>query len=326
MKTTARILNALLVIAGIAASGLAAAQMVLKLGYSLPATSHYGAGAIAFAAEIAKKSGGRYKIEQYPANALGGEREMTEAVQLGTLDLVITSTGPIGNFVPETLITDIPFLFRDYDHAHRVLDGPIGQEILDKCTPKGLLCLAWSENGFRHLTNNKRAVNTPDDMKGLKVRTMENQVHMMAFRTLGAAPTPMAFPELFGALQQGTVDGEENPIPVITSARFAQVQKYLSLTGHVYSPALVIMPATVWNRLSDADKKMFKQAALVSAAATRQKVAEVETTGIKELQSQGMQVVTNIDKAKFQAALAPAYAEYAKKFGQANIDRIRNYK
>jgi len=319
-------LKSLLLVAGMAAAGACSAQTVLKLGYSLPPTSHYGVGAQAFADDIAKRSGGRYRIEQYPANALGGEREMVEAAQLGTLDLVITSTGPVGNFVPETLITDIPFLFRDYDHAHRVLDGPIGQEILDKCAPKGLICLAWSENGFRHLTNNKRAVSTPEDLKGLKVRTMENQVHMTAFRTMGAAPTPMAFPELFGALQQGTVDGEENPIPVITSAKFAQVQKYLSLTGHVYSPALVIMSASVWNKLSDADRKMFKQAALVSAAATRAKVAEVETSGIKELQAQGMQVTANIDKSKFQSALAPAYAEYAKKFGQANIDRIRNYK
>ena len=325
MKTT-RMLHTLLLVAGAAMAGASDAQTVLKLGYSLPATSHYGAGAQALADYVAQKSGGRYRIEQYPANALGGEREMVEAVQLGTLDLVITSTGPVGNFVPETLITDIPFLFRDSGHAHRVLDGPIGQEILDTCTPKGLICLAWSENGFRHLTNNKHAVLSPADMKGLKVRTMENQVHMTAFRTLGAAPTPMAFPELFGALQQGTVDGEENPIPVITSAKFAQVQKYLSLTGHVYSPALVIMSAVVWNKLSDADREMFKQAARASAAATRAKVAEAELTGIKELRAQGMQVASHIDKAKFQAALAPAYAEYAKKFGQANIDRIRNYK
>ena len=302
------------------------AQTKLKLGYSLPPTSHYGVGATAFAEELAKRSNGKYTIEQFPANALGGEREMVEGLQLGTVDLVITSTGPVGNFVPETLITDIPFLFRDYAHAHAVLDGPIGQEILGKFPARGIIALAWGENGFRHLTNSKRPVNTPAEAQGLKVRTMQNDVHMQAFKTLGVLPTPMAFPELFTALQQGTVDGQENPIPVIVSAKFSQVQKYLSLTGHVYSPALFLMSPSVWGKLSDAEKKMFVEAAQVGAKANRAEVARVEQSGIDTLRSQGMQVVTDVDRAKFEAALKPAFEEYAKKFGQANIDRIRNFK
>jgi tripartite ATP-independent transporter DctP family solute receptor len=297
-----------------------------RLGYSLSPTSHYGIGATIFMNEVARRTNGRIKVQDYPSNALGGEREMVEAAQLGTLDFVVTSTGPVGNFVPETLITDIPFLFRDYDHARRTLDGPIGQEILAKCEARGLVCLAWWENGFRHLTNSRKPVNLPEDMKGLKVRTMENQVHMTAFRALGAAPTPMSFPEVFGALQQGTVDGQENPMPVILNARFAQVQKYISLTGHVYSPALIIMSRAVWTKLPKEDQAMLRDAAKLGAAANRQKVLADEKVGVAELQKAGMQVVQQVDTAKFQEALKPAYAEYAKRFGQANIDRIRNSK
>lgn len=298
----------------------------LKLGHPQSATSAFHTGSVAFAEALDKTTNGRYKIELFPASALGGEREMTEAVQLGTLDFVVTSTGPVGNFVPDTLITDVPFLFRDYDHARRVLDGPIGQGILDKFPAKGLVGLAWAENGFRHVTNSKHAINEPEDLKGIKIRTMENPVHMLAFRTLGAAPTPMSFSELFGALQQGTVNAQENPIPVIVTSKFGQVQKHLTLTGHVYSPALIITSTKLFNSLSDADKKAFKEAAKVGAIAMRKRVNEIEASGIKELQTQGVNVVTSVDKAKFQSALAPAYAEYAKRFGADNIERIRNYK
>jgi tripartite ATP-independent transporter DctP family solute receptor len=310
------------------ALGAAHAQTVLKMGFGLPVTAHYGVGAAYMQQEIEKRTGGRYKLELFPNFALGGEREMTEGAQLGTIDLVITSTGPVGNFVPDTLITDIPFLFRDYNHARSVLDGPIGQAILAKCTAKGLICLAWSENGFRHMTNSKREIKAPEDTKGLKIRTMENPVHMTAFRTIGVLPTPMAFPEVFGALQQGTVDGQENPIGVITSAKLFQVQKHLSLTGHLYSPAMVLMSPAAYNKMSDADKKTIRELAQEGANITRKRVQQLEADGIEELRKSGMQVkVLTIDeKASFQKAMAPAYKEFGAKFGQANIDAIGNSK
>jgi tripartite ATP-independent transporter DctP family solute receptor len=304
--------------------GGAQAQQELKLGYSLAPTSHYGVGATAMAEELARLSDGKFTIAQFPANALGGEREMVEGAQIGTVDLVITSTGPVGNFVPEVLLTDIPFLFRDYEHAHAVLDGPIGQEILDQFPNHGLVALAWGENGFRNLTNNVRPIRTPEDTKGLKVRTMENQVHMRAFQELGVLPTPMAFPELFTALQQGTVDGQENPIGVILSANFSQVQDHLTLTQHVYSPALIIMSPMAWEGLSDEEKLWFEQAAQAGAAAMRLKVREDADNGVATLKEQGMQVVEDVDRAAFEAALAPAFAEFAERFGQEKIDAIRN--
>lgn len=301
------------------------AQTSLKLGYSLAPTSHYGVGATAMGEELERLSDGKFTIEQFPANALGGEREMVEGAQIGTVDLVVTSTGPVGNFVPDTLLTDIPFLFRDYDHAHAVLDGPIGQAILDQFPDHGLIGLAWGENGFRNLTNSVRPIRTPEDSRGLKVRTMENQVHMQAFQQLGVLPTPMAFPELFTALQQGTVDGQENPIGVILSANFSQVQKHLSLTQHVYSPALIIMSPSVWDGLSEEEQGWFKEAAAAGAAAMRAKAREDADNGVAQLKEQGMEVVEDVDRAAFEEALQPVFARFAERFGQEKIDEIRNF-
>ena len=323
-----RALMRLAALATLFTAGLApaAAQTVLKIGYTPPKDSHYGTGATVFCDAVAKGTANRYTCQQFPSSALGGEREMIEAVQLGTQDMVNTSTGPLGNFVPDTKIVDIPFLFRDYDHARKVMDGPIGQDLLKKMPAKGLVGLAWTENGFRHMTNNKRAINTAADAAGLKVRTMENKVHMDGYRSFGLLPTPMAFPELFGALQQGTVDGQENPIPVILSAKFSQVQKHLSLTGHVYSPAVLLLSAKVWDKLSDADKKVFTEAAKLATVAQRKRVNEDEEKGIAVLKKDGMQVVEKVDGESFRKAVQPAYANFAKEFGADKIAAIQAVK
>ncbi|MDO9359661.1 MAG: TRAP transporter substrate-binding protein [Polaromonas sp.] len=302
----------------------AAAQTILKIGYATTKESHYGVGSTVFCDEVEKGTQGRYKCQQFPSSQLGGEREQIEAVQLGTQDLTNTSTGPVGNFVPEVKIVDIPFLFRDYDHARKVMDGPIGQDILAKFPSKGIIALSWTENGFRHMTNSKRDIVKPADAAGLKMRTMENKVHMDGYRTFGILPTPMAFPELFGALQQGTVDGQENPIPVILASKFSQVQKHLSLTGHVYSPALLLLSPKTWNKLNDADKKVFTEAAKKAGVAQRKKVNEDENNGIAQLEKDGMKVTKVVDGNAFRAALAPAYANYAKEFGADNIKKIQD--
>jgi len=315
-----------LALAALLAATGAHAQTVLKIGYATSATSHYGVGSTVFCDEMEKGTQGRYKCQQFPNSALGGEREQIEAVQLGTQDLVNTSTGPLGNFVPEVKIVDIPFLFRDYDHARKVMDGPIGQDLQKKMEAKGLINLAWTENGFRHMTNSKRSIVKPEDASGLKMRTMENKVHMDGYKTFGILPTPMAFPELFTALQQGTVDGQENPIPVILASKFSQVQKHLSLTGHVYSPAALILSPAVWNKLSAADKAAFTEAAKKGAAAQRKKVNDDENNGIAQLEKEGMQVVKQVNGESFRKAVAPAYAGYAKEFGADKIAAIQAVK
>jgi tripartite ATP-independent transporter DctP family solute receptor len=304
----------------------AVAQTTLKMNNSLAQNSHYGVAVETFAREVEKRTGGRYKVQNFYSGALGAERESIEALQVGTLDLTMTSTGPVPNFVPEIAILDIPFLFRDYAHARAVLDGPIGQELLQKFPPKGIQALAWGENGFRHMTNNKRPVNVPDDLKGLKMRTMENPVHIQAYKAFGIIPTPMAFTEVFTALQQGTVDGQENPLSVIEAAKLDQVQKNLTLTGHVYSPALILMSKAQWDKLSVADKQAFMDAAKEAVKANRARIDDDERKAVADLRGKGMAVVEVVDKTKFQAVLGPTYADFGKKFGQDNIDRIKNYK
>jgi tripartite ATP-independent transporter DctP family solute receptor len=304
----------------------ALAQETMKMNISISQNSHYGAAIDTFAKEVEKRTAGRYKIQNFYSGALGAERESIEAVQLGTLDLTMTSTGPVPNFVPEVAILDIPFLFKDYAQARGTLDGPIGQDMLGKFQSKGIVALAWGENGFRHMTNNKRSVSAPDDLKGLKMRTMENPVHMQAYKAFGIIPTPMAFTEVFTALQQGTVDGQENPLSVISAAKFAQVQKHITLTGHVYSPALLLMNKAKWDKLSAADKQAFGEAAKEAVKANRARIDEDEKRVVAELKAQGMTVVEVVDKGKFQTALEPTFVEFGKKFGQDNINKIKNAK
>ena len=312
--------------AGALAAPSAIAQTTMKINISVAQNSHYGVAIDTFAREVEARTNGRYKIQTFYAGALGAERESVEGVQLGTLDLTLTSTGPLPNFVPEVAILDIPFLFRDYAHARAVLDGPIGQELLQKFPPKGIVALAWAENGFRHMTNSKRPVNAPDDLRGLKMRTMENPIHIQAYKQFGILPTPMAFTEVFTALQQGTVDGQENPLSVITAAKLDQVQKNLTLTGHVYSPAVFLMNKAQWDKLSPADRQAFLEAAKEAVKANRARIDEDERKAVADLRAKGMAVVDNVDKTKFQTALAPVYVDFGKRFGQDNIDRIRNYK
>jgi tripartite ATP-independent transporter DctP family solute receptor len=304
----------------------AAAQTAMKISISVAQNSHQGVGIDTLAKEVDKRTNGRIKIQGFYSGSLGGERESIEAVQLGTQELTFTSTGPVPNFVPAARILDIPFLFRDKAHARAVLDGPIGQEMLKEFESKGFKALAWGENGVRHMTNSKRSVNAPEDLKGLKMRTMENPVHVAAYKGFGIVTTPMAFPEVFTALQQGTVDGQENPLSVIMAAKFDQVQKHLSLTGHVYSPGIFLMNKAAFDKLSAADQQAFLEAAREGVKANRARVDEDDAKGVADLRSKGMQVVENVDKGKFVAQLAPVNAEFEKQFGKANIDRIRNFK
>ena len=318
-----------LAVAGALTLGLASvthAQVVMRNSISIAQNSHQGNGIDVLAQEVEKGTKGRIIIKNFFSGSLGGERESIESVQLGTQELTGTSTGPIPNFVPAVKILDIPFLFRDKAHARAVLDGPIGQALLKEFDSKGFKALAWSENGVRHMTNNKRPINLPDDLKGLKMRTMENPVHVAAYKGFGIITTPMAFPEVFTALQQGVVDGQENPLSVIMAAKFEQVQKFMTLTAHVYSPALLLMNKAAFDKLSPADQKVFLDAAKLAAAATRARVDKDDASGVADLRAKGMNIIETFDKAAFVAKLAPVFTQFEKEFGKDKIDAIRNYK
>lgn len=301
----------------------ALAQTQVTFQHPIGINSHYGAGTTAFKETFERLTNNRFRVT-YQRN--DNERETIEAVQIGTIECTITSTGPVGNFVPETRNLDVPFLFRDTAHARGVLDSPIGQEMLQRFPARGILAVAWLENGFRHMTNSRREVNTPADVRGLKVRTMENPVHMRAFQTLGALPTPMAFSELVPALQQGTVDGQENPIPVILNNNLNQVQRHLTLTGHVYSPAMLLCNPAFVSRLNAEDRAALVQAGRDAAVANRARVTSDEQTGVDELRRRGMTVVTKVDSAAFQAALASGSAQIEQGLDSALLSRIREWR
>ena len=297
----------------------------LKLGYILSARSQLGAGAAVFADEIAKRTGGRYQVEQYPNSALGGEVEMLKAVQLGTVDMAFITGAPLPNFVPEIGVFNIPFLFHDLNHAHAVLDSEIGQSYLAKFRGKDLVALAWGENGMRHLTNSRREIISPEDLKGLKLRVPQSEVMLTGFKALGADVSPLPFPALYEALQSGEFDGQENPIATILSSKFNQVQKYLTLSAHVYDPAILFIAVDTFDDLSADDKKSFLEAAKLAGEASRKFAADAEKNGIAELQQSGMKVVADVNRANFAAAMASANPVFAQQFGGELIEKIRSY-
>lgn len=300
----------------------AAAPVTLKLAHVVSTTAPYHIGAMEFARLVDQKTKGQIKIEIFPGGQLGkGERECIEGLQIGTIDLVATSTGPVGGFVPQMLVVDLPFLFRDNSHVDKVLDGPIGESLLKDLSKAGIKGIAFWENGFRNLTNNKRPVNKPEDVKGLKLRTMENEVHMDAFRTLGADPTPMTWGEVYTSLQQGVIDGQENPINIIRTHKIYEVNKHLALTGHVYSPALLLMNEKKFNGLSAELQKALLEAGKEAAKFERKFIRENEAKMLEELKGFGMQV-TSPDKKLFQKATEPTYKKYESRFGKDLINKI----
>jgi TRAP-type transport system periplasmic protein len=305
-----------LAIGGVApAAALAADPVEIGIGWPSPMIGPHGAGAKAFADELERLAPGRYRVQFFPGGQLGGEREMIEGLQIGTNQMAITGTSILGNFIPEMMVLDIPFIFTDAQHARAVVDGPIGQELLGKYRARGLVGLTFGEIGFRHITSSNRQINTPDDLKGLKIRTMENPVHLAAFRALGAMPTPMSWTEVATALQQGTIDGQENPISILVSAKMWQIQNHVTLTRHVFTPISFTMSAAFFDKLPPADQEIMRKAALAGRAANRQYVDEVDASGVAELKRNGMNVVENVDASAFRKRLDPVYKQYGERFG-----------
>ncbi|MFZ1110101.1 MAG: DctP family TRAP transporter solute-binding subunit [Rhodomicrobium sp.] len=299
-------------------------EQVLKIGYLLPEDSQLGAGATAFAAEVARRTNGKYRIEQYPSSALGGEVEMIKGVQASQIDIAFITNPPFSALIPELGIFDVPFLVKDAAHARALLDGPIGQEYLNKIADQGVVALAWGENGMRHMTNSKHAVKEPKDMEGLKLRVPQSPNMVKAFQSLGMQVEPLPFPALYRALETGKFDAQENPIATIVSAKFDKVQKHLSMTGHTYSWAVFIISKEAYDDLTTEEKAAFAQAARIGGVASRNYAEEAEGKGVESLRAAGMEVVTGIDREAFVAALKPVHAKFAEEFGAERIQRIRD--
>jgi tripartite ATP-independent transporter DctP family solute receptor len=299
--------------------------ITLKLASVTPMDHTYNQGAARFASLVRERSKGRIKIDIYPDGRLGkGEKELLEAVQRGTIDCYAGSTGTIGGFSPSMAILDLPFLFRDYGHVDKVLDGPIGRQLLDDMEKANFKSLAFWENGFRNLTNDKKAVKGPADAKGLKIRTMENKIHMAAWKAVGANPVPMGWGEVYKALQQKTIDGQENPIALIYSSKIYEVQKYLSLTRHVYSPAVIVVNLKVWQGLSREDQAMMQESAREVGRYERKLGRDTEEKHLAELAARGMTIAREIDKQAWYKAMEKGMGEFIASFGKDKVEAIIN--
>jgi tripartite ATP-independent transporter DctP family solute receptor len=299
------IVTAVAVILALAATP-ALAKTVLKLGTSTQPSHIYNVAAEFFAKEVAAASKGEIEVQVFPASQLGSERDMVEGLQLGTLEMTLTSTGPLGNFVPQVKLFNLPFLFKDRETCYKVLDGPVGTQIAARFPAVGIRSLGWYENGFRNITNSKRAIQSPADMGGLKIRVMEDDVFILTMKSLGASPLPMAFGELYTALEQKTVDAQENPLAVINSSRFFEVQKFLAMTGHFYSPAMMLISEITWKSLTPDQQKVVAEAAAKARDFERKISLEADQKLEAELQAAGM-TVTRPDKAPFVQAVAGVY-------------------
>lgn len=300
------------------------AERVLRIGYVFPQGSQLGAGASRFAAEVARRTGGAFRIEPYPNSTAGGELEMAEDVRLGHLDMVFITSSSFASLLPDFGIFDIPFLFRDAAHAHAVFDGPIGTTYLARFRQKGLVALAWGENGMRHITNARRPVSAPEDLRGLSLRLPPSEVMIRGFESLGAKAVPLPFPALFGALQSGEVEGQENPVATIVAAQFDRVQRHLTLSGHVYSWAALVMAPATWETLSPAERQVFAEAARLGGQVSREVAGRGEREGVEALRRGGMSVVAHVNRARFAEALEPAFAAYGQRFGVETIQQIKS--
>lgn len=281
-------------------------------------------GLLKFKEIVEEKTNGAIKVETYHSGQLGDDRTMMEALQLGTQEVTIPSTAPIANFVPEFSILDFPFLIPSEEVADQILDGSIGQELLEKLPEKGMVGLSYWENGFRDLTNSKRDVSTVEDMKGLKIRTMENEVHLAAFRALGANPTPMAFTELFTAMQQGTVDGQENPVGTIYLQKFYEVQKNVALTHHVYSAWVFMISKKFWDESTPEEQQILRDAAIEAGKYERQLNREANTKFIEDLKKEGMTVteISPEERQKMVDLVRPALKQFESKVGEDLAQRV----
>lgn len=310
------------VLLSLALSAPAVAATVIKLGHIAESTNPYGMGADKFAEIVKQKSKGDIEVKVFPSSQLGSQKELIEGLIYGTVDMTLTGTAELGTFQPQMALFDMPFLFKDRAHAYRSLDS-VGMELAKPLEAKGIKMLGYMENGIRHMTNNTRPIKTPADMKGLKVRVMNNKVYVEMMKSLGASPTPMALSELYSAMQSGVVDGQENPSAHIFTKRFFEVQKYASLTGHAYAAEPVLISMATWKKLSPAQQTIVQDSAN-EAIAWQRKLSETEDTEFWEkIKKTGKMDVIAVDRKPFMAATDAIYKDLAKTVGQANIDKVR---
>ena len=316
-----RIKFALGALAVLMAAGAVQAQdfkpRIVRFGYGLNENSNQGRAAKLFAEQVQKASGNKMKVRAIGAAALGPDTQMQQALIGGAQEMMVGSTATLVGITKEMALWDTPFLFNNAKEADAILDGPIGQKVMDKLPAKGLVGLAYWENGFRNLTNSKRPVTKMEDLDGIKLRVMQNNVFLESFNTLGTNAVPMAFSELFSALETNTVDGQENPFNTILSSKFYEVQKYLTVTNHVYSPWIVLVSKKWWDGLSKDEQKVLMDAARASRDFERKDTRDEAAKAVADLKGKGMQVneLSFAEASRMRNKLTRVYATIGSSVG-----------
>jgi TRAP-type transport system periplasmic protein len=277
-----------------------------------------GLGAKKFADLVEQKSGGKIKVRVFPGGQLGGDLQNVSALQGGTLDLMVLNAGLLVGIVKDFAVLDLPFLFNTAQEADAVVDGPVGTKLFDKLPEKGLVGLGYFELGFRNVTNSRRPIAKAEDFQGIKLRVLQSPLFIDLFNTLGANTVAMPFPEVYTALEQRVIDGQENPVTVIFDTKFQEVQKYLSLTRHIYNAQSVIMSKKTWDRLSDEEKKIVQDSLNEAEAYQRQVSREKSLQVLEDLKKAGMQVneVSPQEIARIREKIKPVIDKYAKEAGE----------
>ncbi|MFO8090204.1 MAG: DctP family TRAP transporter solute-binding subunit [Desulfatiglandaceae bacterium] len=294
------------------------AKIIVKYGHVGPPVHPQHLGALAFAEHVNENSGGEIEVQVFPMGQLGGERSMTEQVQGGTLHMTAVTAGVLSNFVPEMGIIELPFIYPNREVAYNVLDDEeVKARFASYCEQKGFVFIGYTENEFRDLTNSKRPVRRPEDLSGLKIRVIESPLFIDTFKALGANPTPLPFPEIYNALQQKVIDGQDNPIFTSMMMKFIEVNKYATLTSHILTECPVVVNKRFWDSLKAEHQKLFREAADVQVTVNREKNAENRVQALEKVKGEGVAVVTLSDEEKeaFKCAVQPVHDKYREIYG-----------
>ncbi|OPY66217.1 MAG: 2,3-diketo-L-gulonate-binding periplasmic protein YiaO precursor [Syntrophorhabdus sp. PtaU1.Bin050] len=322
---TKKMFFAILIVAAFAvfSSGIADAKMIVKYGHVGPPIHPQHHGALAFAKYVAEKTKGEIEVQVFPLGQLGGERSMTEQVQGGTLQMTAVTAGVLANFVPQIGIIELPFVYPNREVAYKVLDDKEVKERFAKfCDAKGFVFIGYTENEFRDLTNSKRPVRTPADMKGLKIRVLESPMMIDTFKALGANPTPLPFPEIYNALQQKVIDGQDNPIYTSILMKFTEVNKFATITNHILTECPTVVNKAFWNSLTPEQQKIFREAAEVQIKVNREGSAKNRVEALAKAKAQKVDVVilTNKERDAFKKAVQPVLDKYRTQLGAEWFD------
>lgn len=296
----------------------ASAKIIVKYGHVGPPIHPQHHGAVAFAKYVTEKTKGEIEVQVFPLGQLGGERSMTEQVQAGTLHMTAVTSGVLANFVPEVGIIELPFIYPNKEVAYKVLDDKeIQQRIAKYCDPKGFVFIGYTENEFRDITNSKRPIKKPQDLEGLKIRVIESPMFIDTFKTMGANPTPLPFPEIYNALQQKVIDGQDNPLYTSVLMKFTEVNKYATVTQHILTECPVVVNKKFWNSLTPEQQKIFREAADVQIKVNREGNAKGSADAIEKAKAQKVDVyvLTKKDREVFKKAVKPVHDKYKGVYG-----------